>query len=92
MDFVTDLPDVSASNALYERAKRLIPGGGTMLLSKLPELAAPGRQPVYYQRAWGCNVEDIDGNVFVDFTGDVGATILGRADPDVNAAVHEVID
>ena len=91
-DFISDLHDIPKSRALYERAKELIPGGGTMLLSKLPELGAPGRQPVYYRRAQGCEVEDIDGNVFIDFIGDVGATILGRADPDVNAAVHAAVD
>ena len=85
------LPDISKSTELYERAKNLIPTG-TMLLSKRPERIAPGRWPAYYKRAWGCQVEDIDGNVFVDFTGDVGATMLGRADPDVNAAVHAVVD
>lgn len=88
---ISELPDVSASNALYEQAKGLIPAG-TMLLSKRPELYAPGRWPVYYKRAWGAQVEEIDGNVFVDFAGDIGATLLGRADPDVNAAVHEAVD
>ncbi len=91
-NLISDLPDISKSSELYERAKELIPGGGTMLLSKLPDLAAPGRQPAYYKRAQGCEVEDIDGNVFIDFVGDIGATILGRADPDVNAAVHAAVD
>ena len=43
-----------------------------MLLSKRPEIQAPGCWPAYYARAWGCKVEDLDGNVYTDFTGDVG--------------------
>ena len=88
---LVNVPDMSQSNALYEQAKQLIPGG-TMLLSKRPEIHAPNCWPVYYNRAWGSQVEDLDGNIFVDFTGDAGATLLGRANPDVNAAVHKVID
>lgn len=82
------LPNVSGSYELYERAKQLIPGR-TMLLSKRPEIWAPDAWPVYYRRAWGCKVEDVDGNIYTDFTGDVGATLLGRADEEVNAAVCE---
>jgi len=83
-------PDVSKSNALFERARKLIPAG-TMLLSKRPDVIAPGSWPAYYRRAWGCKVEDLDGNVFVDFTGDLGSSLLGRADPDVDAAVNAAV-
>ena len=86
-----DLPDISNSNALYKEAEQFI-AGPVMLLSKKPSLYAPGCWPAYYRRAWGSQVEDLDGNVFVDFMGDVGATLLGRADPDVNAAVHQAVD
>ena len=84
-------PDISNSNRLYKRAGELIPTG-TNLLSKRQERYAPGSWPVYYKRAWGSKVQDLDDNVYVDFTGDIGATLLGRADPDVGAAVKEVID
>ena len=85
------MPDVSRSNAHYKEAEQLI-AGPTMLLSKRPSLYAPDCWPAYYRRAWASQIEDLDGNVFVDFMGDVGATLLGRADPDVNAAVHQVVD
>ena len=87
----TTLPMTRCSSELYDRARGLIPTG-TMLLSKRPDNLAPGVWPAYYKRAWGNRVEDVDGNVFVDFTGDVGATLLGRADPDVNTAVKAVVD
>ncbi len=72
---------------LYEEAKRLFPMG-TQLLSKKPEMYAPGRWPAYFAEARGCEVIDTDGRRFIDMTTmGVGACLLGYADPDVTAAV-----
>jgi glutamate-1-semialdehyde 2,1-aminomutase len=77
--------------ALYERAKKLIPGG-TQLLSKRPELFLPEGWPTYYRSANGAEIVDLDGNRYLDFTHcGVGTCILGYADPDVDAAVLDVI-
>jgi len=77
---------------LYRKAKTLIPGG-TQLLSKRPELHLPENWPSYYSRALGAEVWDLDGKRYLDmgFSG-IGSTVLGFADPDVNAAVHKAID
>ena len=76
---------------LYTRAKKLIPGG-TQLLSKRPEMFAPGIWPSYYSKAKGCRVWDLDGREFIDMSiMAVGACILGYADEDVDAAVIESI-
>lgn len=77
---------------LYARAKALIPGG-TQLLSKRPEMFLPEQWPSYYARAHGIEVEDLDGNTYLDMSiMGVGACILGYADPDVDAAVKEAVD
>src|ERR1700733_7827093 len=80
-----------ASQELYHRAKRLIPGG-TQLLSKRPELFAPEQWPAYYRSARGCQIVDLDGNELLDMsTAGIGACLLGYADADVTAAVvHRV--
>ena len=76
---------------LYQRAKNLIPGG-TQLLSKRPEMFAPGIWPSYYSKAKGCRVWDLDGQEYIDMSiMAVGACILGYADEDVDAAVIESI-
>lgn len=78
------VPDVQAA---YRVAKTLIPGG-TQLLSKRPEMFAPEQWPAYYREARGCEVIDLEGRKFLDFSlGGILSTILGAADPDVNAAV-----
>lgn len=77
---------------LYKEAKQLIPGG-TMLLSKRPEMFLPDQWPAYYKRAKGCYVWDLDDNKYTDmsFMG-IGACPLGYADDDVNKAVLGAID
>ena len=76
---------------LYNKAKRMIPGG-TQLLSKRPEMFLPEQWPSYYDRAEGVQVFDLDGNVYVDMSiMGVGACVLGYADPDVDNAVKAAI-
>ena len=78
------MPDVQAA---YRDAKETIPGG-TQLLSKRPEMFAPGQWPAYYREARGCEVIDLEGRRYTDMSlGGILSTILGYADPDVNAAV-----
>jgi glutamate-1-semialdehyde 2,1-aminomutase len=76
---------------LYNKAKKIIPGG-TQLLSKRPEMFAPDIWPAYYSKAKGCRVWDLDGQEFIDMSiMAVGACILGYADDDVDSAVIESI-
>lgn len=78
---------MSQSQALYQHAKEIIPGG-VQLLSKRPEMFAPGQWPNYAVRAKGCELWDLDGNHYYDMTTNgIGACLLGYADPDVNRAV-----
>lgn len=77
--------------ALYERAKKLIPGG-SMLLSKRPEMFLPGRWPSYFSKAKGCRVWDLDGNEYLDMCiMGIGTNTLGYGHPAVDAAVSEVV-
>lgn len=75
------------SQDLYEKAKKLIPGG-TQLLSKRPEMFLPDYWPAYYSEAKGCRVKDLDGNEYRDMClMGIGANILGYCDEDVDKAV-----
>ena len=77
---------------LYEKAKRLIPGG-TQLLSKRPEMFLPDNWPSYYSKVKGAEVWDLDGNKYTDMSYmGIGACILGYADPDVDNAVKTAVD
>ena len=79
------------TQAMYSRAKLRIPGG-TQLLSKRPEMFAPGLWPAYAREAHGCEVIDLDGRRFIDMTtSGIGSCLLGYADPDVTTAVQRRI-
>lgn len=84
--------DCHTGIGLYKKAKTLIPGG-TLLLSKRPEMFLPEQWPSYYKECRGAEVWDLDGNRFIDMSiCGIGACILGYADPDVNEAVKIAID
>ena len=86
-------PDVftGAGQALYRKARTLIPGG-TQLLSKRPEMFLPELWPAYYSKAKGAECWDLDGRRFVDMSYcGIGATVLGFADDDVDRAVAGAI-
>lgn len=77
--------------ALYERARQIIPGA-TGLLGKRAEMYLPEQWPAYYDRARGCEIWDLDGNRYLDFTMvGIGTSVLGYADPDVEKAAVDAI-
>lgn len=76
---------------LYEKAKNLIPGG-TMLLSKRPEMFLPLNWPSYYSKAKGSKVWDLDGNEYIDMCiMGIGTNTLGYANDEVDTSVSEVV-
>jgi glutamate-1-semialdehyde 2,1-aminomutase len=76
---------------LWKRAKHVIPGGN-MLLSKRPEMFLPEQWPVYFSKAKGCKVWDLDGNEYIDMSiMGIGTNILGYGHPEVDAAVMQTV-
>lgn len=76
-----------AGRALYDRARSIIPGG-TQLLSKRPEMQAPGVWPAYFREARGSEVWDLDGRHYYDLSGSgIGSCLLGYRDPDVTGII-----
>ena len=45
--------------------------------------------PVFWEEARGANVRDVDGNVYVDFTGAFGVSFAGHGHPRVRSALME---
>jgi glutamate-1-semialdehyde 2,1-aminomutase len=83
---------MSTGQKLWRRAKRVIPGG-SMLLSKRPEMFLPEQWPAYFSRARGCKVWDLDGTGYVDMSlMGVGTNTLGYGHPEVDAAARAAID
>lgn len=83
---------IGRGQKLYEKAKKVIPGG-TQLLSKRPEMFLPDLWPAYYAKAKGCRIWDLDGKEYIDvsYMG-IGANVLGYANEQVDRAAKEAID
>ena len=77
---------VPKSNALYDRALEILPGG-TQLFSRRADRFVPGITPMYLERAEGVHLWDVDGNEYLDFGMGCGPVILGHAYPAVTEAV-----
>jgi glutamate-1-semialdehyde 2,1-aminomutase len=71
------------SQELYERACRVLAGG---VSSEFRKFSTP--HPLFYARGEGSRIEDVDGNVFLDFTLSQGPLILGHSHPRVQEAVE----
>lgn len=82
---------MTSGQKLWERAKRVIPGGNS-LLSKRPEMFLPDNWPTYFSQTKGCKVWDLDGNEFIDMSiMGIGTNTLGYGNATVDDAVRATI-
>lgn len=72
------------SQELYERACRSLAGG---VSSEFRRYSHP--VPLFYERAAGSRLWDVDGNEYLDFTLSQGPLLLGHSHPEVLQAVAE---
>ncbi len=83
-----DYPDISRSNALYERANGLMTPV-TQTLAKGPTQFSQGLAPKYIKRGKGSHVWDVDGNEYIDYNMGIGPISLGYAYDCVDNAIIE---
>ena len=76
----------SGSEALFERARTVIPGGVNSPVRAFRSVGGTPRFIARGERAW---LEDVDGNRYVDLVLSWGPLILGHAHPQVIAAIRE---
>jgi glutamate-1-semialdehyde 2,1-aminomutase len=82
---------MSTGQKLYQRAKKIIPGGN-MLLSKRPEMFLPDLWPSYFSKAKGIHIWDLDNNKYLDMSlMGVGTNILGYGNDEVDHSVSSTI-
>ena len=78
----------SRNDILFERAKKLIPGG---VNSPVRAFKAVGGTPRFVQRAQGAYFWDADGKRYIDYIGSWGPMILGHGHPGVIEAVQKAM-
>jgi glutamate-1-semialdehyde 2,1-aminomutase len=74
------------SQQLFERAQARIPGG---VNSPVRAFRAVGGTPVFFERASGAYLWDVDGTRYIDYVGSWGPMLAGHGDPAVVEAVQE---
>jgi glutamate-1-semialdehyde 2,1-aminomutase len=78
--------NTSQSEALFERARQLIPGG---VNSPVRAFRSVGGTPRFIERGEGAYIWDADGNRYTDYVLSWGPLILGHAHTAVVAAITE---
>ncbi len=77
------------SCALVDRlAQRECPGVTARRARRAAVLGVAADDPIVWARARGANVEDVDGNVYVDLTAGFGVASIGHAHPAVVGAMR----
>ena len=79
---------LSRNITLFERAKKLIPGG---VNSPVRAFKAVGGTPRFVQRAEGAYFWDADGQRYIDYIGSWGPMILGHGHPAVVKSVQKAL-
>jgi glutamate-1-semialdehyde 2,1-aminomutase len=79
----------SRSSLAFAVARRLIPGG---VNSPARAFGGVGGEPIFFDRAEGAYLYDLDGNRYIDYIGSWGPMILGHRHPTVVEAVKRQAD
>jgi glutamate-1-semialdehyde 2,1-aminomutase len=78
----------SRSHAIFEEAKRVIPGG---VNSPVRACRAVGADPVFIAHGDGPHITDADGNRYIDLMGSWGPLILGHGHPEILDAIVDAM-
>jgi len=76
-------------SAAFEAARAVIPGG---VNSPVRAFKGVGGEPVFFEKAKGPYMWDIDGKQYIDYVGSWGPMVLGHADEEVIDAVKAAAD
>jgi glutamate-1-semialdehyde 2,1-aminomutase len=77
---------IKRSQAIFERAKRVIPGG---VNSPVRACRSVGAEPLFVAQGDGAYITDADGNQYIDMIGSWGPLILGHAHEQILDAIAE---
>ena len=76
------------SSQLFERAKKVAPGG---VHSPIRSFSGLGRDPIFFQKAQGAHLWSVEGQKYIDLCQSWGPLVLGHRDPEIESQVHEMI-
>ena len=71
---------MTTSHELFERARRVIPGG---VNSPVRACLSVGAEPLFIEKAYGSKMRSVDGREYIDYVMSWGPMLLGHAHPEV---------
>jgi len=82
------MTNTAKSEALFERSKKLVPGG---VHSPVRGFRGVGGTPRFIESAKGAYLTDVDGNRYIDFCMSWGPLVFGHQDPEIAEAVRTAL-
>lgn len=89
MSSTTPSTEQNAAQQLFDRARKVIPGG---VNSPVRAFGSVGGTPRFITSATGAYVTDTQNTQYIDYVGSWGPMLLGHAHPEVIAAVRAVAE
>jgi 3-aminobutanoyl-CoA transaminase len=86
---MADKLKLEKSFAMFEEAQRLVPGGVAGI--RRPYNFVPGEYPIFFDKAKGSHVIDVDGNEYIDYLCAYGPIIIGYGEDEIDDAVYRQI-
>lgn len=80
---------MTRSRALFQQALKSIPGG---VNSPVRAFKGVGGEPIFFQKASGPYLYDVDNNKYIDYVASWGPMIAGHNHPEVIAAIKAAVD
>lgn len=77
------------SEALFERSKKVTPGG---VHSPVRSFKGMDRSPIFFTHGDGAYLTSVEGKKYIDFCLSFGPLILGHLDKEVKEQVHKMVD
>lgn len=77
------------SSDLFERAKKVSPGG---VHSPVRSFKGLDRPPVFFKSAQGAYLTSVENKKYIDFCQSFGPLILGHLDSEIKEKVHQMVD
>jgi len=86
---MADKLNLTKSFAMFEEAQCLVPGGVAGI--RRPYNFVPGEYPIFFEKAKGSHVIDVDGNEYIDYLCAYGPIIIGYGEAEIDDAVYQQI-
>ncbi|WP_411823184.1 glutamate-1-semialdehyde 2,1-aminomutase [Leptospira sp. 'Mane'] len=77
------------SKELFERSKKVSPGG---VHSPVRSFTSVGGTPVFFQKAEGAKLFDVEGKDYIDYCQSFGPLLFGHRHPDIAHVVRETME